>query len=89
MNAKLWSRRIWVTPQALRAGSYLIGRLKIRPGQGLAPYLDVEPFYNNFEAVYLWTERVLVLNAGKTMTGSQLVSRFLDLIPESAAGELT
>ena len=89
MNAKLWSRRIWVTPQALRAGSYLIGRLKIRPGQGLAPYLDLAPFYNNSEAVYLWTEKMLILNEGEPMTGTQLVSRFLDLIPESAAGELT
>jgi|GEM_PF-1246965 len=89
MNNKLWSRRIWVTPQALRAGSYLIGRLKIKPGEGLAPYLDLDPFYNNFEAVYLWTEKMLVLNEGEALTGSQLTSRFLDLMPESVSGDLT
>ena len=88
MKNKLWSGRVWVTPQALRVGSYLIGRLKIKPGYGIAPYLDLAPFYTNCEAIYLWVEKMLVLHADRELSTSQLVSRFLDLMPETLSGEV-
>ena len=88
MKNNLWCGRVWVTPQALRVGNHLIGKLKIKPGYGIAPYLDLDPFYTNCEAIYLWVEKMLAMNTGREISASHLVGRFLELMPEALSGEV-
>lgn len=80
--------RIWVTPRAREMGRKLIQRLQVRRGRGIAPYLNVEHFYTNYEAVYLWVDQMLTVHHAGGLTELGLQSAFIDAMPAEMSGTI-
>ena len=78
--------RISVTPYARYLGLELIQNLHIRRGKGIAEYLGVEHFYTNYEAVYLWIDRMLEYS-DKELSYSKIRDEFIRAMPYECRGE--
>ncbi|WP_404415114.1 hypothetical protein [Marinospirillum sp.] len=85
---KVEKANIWTTPQAKMLASGLIQKMWIRQGYGLAIYLGLEPFYDNYSAVELWIQRMLAIDYDQAMNLDFLQDQLVGLVPEDMQGEL-
>ena len=79
---------IWTTPQAKKLATKLIKKMLIRQGYGLAIFLGLEPFYDNYSAVELWIQRMLAIDYDQAMNLDFLQDQLVGLVPEDMQGEL-
>ncbi len=78
---------VWVTPQARQLASGLIRKMRIRQGDNLAPCLGLDPFYDNFSAIELWVQKMLVENE-QSVSLDFLQQRVVGVVPGDMQGLL-
>lgn len=85
--AKSQKMNVWVTPQARQLASGLIRKMRIRQGNSLAPCLGLDPIYDNFSAIELWVQKMLVENK-QPVNLDLLQQRVVGVVPGDMQGSL-
>jgi len=73
--------KLWVSDRAYNVAEWLIYIHEVQDGHGLAPYLGVQPYLDNYNAVRLWVQIKLTRRPPELQTLGDVRKAFRRLLP--------
>ena len=75
------NNKLWVSDRAHNVAEWLIHIHRVQDGYGLAPYLGVQPYLDNYNAVRLWAQIKLTRRTPELQTLGDVRKAFRRLLP--------